>query len=66
MKIGDIDIEFLGHSGFLIRNRKRIVIDPYKIKDIGKVDLILITHGHYDHCSIEDIEKLVEDRKSVV
>ncbi|NCN99397.1 Zn-dependent hydrolase [Candidatus Pacearchaeota archaeon CG10_big_fil_rev_8_21_14_0_10_35_219] len=66
MKIGDIDIEFLGHSGFLIRNRKRIVIDPYKIKDIGKVDLILITHGHYDHCSIEDIEKLVEPGTVVV
>ncbi len=59
MDIGDVKIEFLGHSGFLLTyNKKRIAIDPYKTSDIGKVDLILITHSHYDHCSIEDIQKL--------
>ncbi len=66
MEIGDVNLEFLGHSGFLITGDKRIVIDPYKAKDIGKADLILITHGHYDHCSIEDIEKLVEPGTVVV
>ena len=63
MKIAGVNIEFLGHSGFLIEseNGKRIAIDPYNISDgIKKVDLILITHSHYDHCSIKDISKLAK------
>jgi len=61
MEIGNIKLDFLGHSGFLIvdENGKRIAIDPYNVSDgVGKVDLILITHSHYDHCSIKDLEKL--------
>jgi L-ascorbate metabolism protein UlaG (beta-lactamase superfamily) len=63
MQVGSINIDFLGHSGFLIENvnGERIVIDPYSVSDnVGKVDLILITHSHYDHCSIKDIEKIVK------
>lgn len=59
MEIGGIKLSYLGHSGFLISNEKRIAIDPYNVSDgIEKADLILITHSHYDHCSIKDIQKL--------
>ncbi len=68
MKIGAAEILFLGHSGFFIRNGKRIAIDPYNIPDSfnEKADLILISHSHYDHCSIKDIEKLAEAGTVVV
>ena len=67
MKIKNIELQFLGHSGFIIKNGKKIVIDPYKISDnVEKADLILITHSHYDHCSIGDIEKLVEPGTVVI
>ncbi len=69
VKVGEIDIEFLGHSGFLIGcgNGKKIAIDPYNISEnVGKVDLVLITHSHYDHCSIKDIEKIVSDEGVIV
>ena len=61
MEIGEIKILYLGHSGFLINNEKKIAIDPYNVTDgalAEKADLILITHSHYDHCSIKDIQKL--------
>lgn len=60
MKIGNGEIEFLGHSGFLIKIRgKNIIIDPYRVSDnIPKADIILITHSHNDHCSIRDIQKV--------
>ncbi len=61
MEINGVNIEFLGHSGFLFTGKEgeRIAIDPYNASNnIEKVDLILITHSHYDHCSINDIEKL--------
>lgn len=47
------------HSSIKINGKKIIYIDPYKIKEINKdADLIFITHEHYDHYSIEDINKI--------
>jgi L-ascorbate metabolism protein UlaG (beta-lactamase superfamily) len=64
MQIGEINLEFLGHSGFLItcKDGKTIAIDPYNVSQkIKGLDYIFITHSHYDHCSIKDIESLKRD-----
>jgi L-ascorbate metabolism protein UlaG (beta-lactamase superfamily) len=62
MKIGDVEIKWLGHSGIMVKNSKIIYIDPYQIKDnMEKADIILITHSHYDHCSVADIQKIVKE-----
>lgn len=62
MKIGSVDLKWLGHSGFLIKNSKTIYVDPYNIKEQDdKADIILITHGHYDHCSLEDLRKVAKE-----
>ncbi len=63
VEIKNISLDFLGHAGFLIRleDKKKIAIDPYNIsQNIPPVDIILITHSHYDHCSIKDIEKITQ------
>lgn len=66
MRVGDIELKYLGHSGFLISNGKRIAIDPYNVSDIESVDIILISHEHHDHCSIKDIEKLSREGTIVI
>lgn len=68
MEIKDIKLDFLGHSGFVISSGgKRIAIDPYNVSDnVDKVDIILITHAHYDHCSIKDIQKLAKEGAIIV
>jgi len=69
MDIGDCELEFLGHSGFsiLCKEGKRIVIDPYDVSEgLEKADILLITHSHYDHCSIEDIKKIIKEKTIVV
>ena len=67
MKIGNVEIKWLGHSGFLIKNSRVIYIDPYNIKEENeKADLILITHSHYDHCSVADIEKIIKKGTRII
>jgi len=67
MKIDDIEIKWLGHSGFLIKNSKIIYIDPYNIKDNSeKADMILITHSHYDHCSVADLNKIIKEGTKII
>ena len=67
MRLGDVEIDFLGHDGFLIKNGKRIVIDPYNINSkIEHADIILISHDHSDHCSIKDIQHLSKSGTIVV
>ena len=72
MDIKGVKIDYLGHSGFLIDypnngNGKRIAIDPYNVSEnLGKVDAVLITHSHFDHCSIKDIQKLAKEGALIV
>src|SRR3954468_16923105 len=53
-------IDWLGHSGFRVTvGRSVVYIDPYRVpEDAPQADLILITHGHYDHFSPQDVERL--------
>jgi L-ascorbate metabolism protein UlaG (beta-lactamase superfamily) len=67
MKIDNVEIKWLGHSGFMIKNSHVIYIDPYNIKeDSEKADLILITHSHYDHCSFGDMKKIAKEGTKIV
>jgi L-ascorbate metabolism protein UlaG (beta-lactamase superfamily) len=59
--------EWLGHSGFRIRARGAVIyIDPYRVEDGPEADLILVTHGHYDHFSPQDVERLSGPRTWLV
>jgi L-ascorbate metabolism protein UlaG (beta-lactamase superfamily) len=52
-------VEWLGHAGFRLKVGRTVVyIDPYRAGDGPPADLILITHGHYDHFSPQDVERL--------
>jgi L-ascorbate metabolism protein UlaG (beta-lactamase superfamily) len=61
-------LDWLGHAGFRVRTRTGVVyIDPYRVPaDVPKADLILITHGHYDHFSPQDVERLSHERTWLV
>ena len=56
-----VKVAWLGHSTFLMTSPKgvRLLFDPFitnnpacpqSARRVGKVDVILITHGHSDHC----------------
>ncbi|HOE18343.1 MAG TPA: MBL fold metallo-hydrolase [Syntrophorhabdaceae bacterium] len=60
------DIRWLGHDTFRIQGEKVIYTDPFKIKNKDTADIILITHGHSDHCSEKDIKAIQGDNTVIV
>jgi L-ascorbate metabolism protein UlaG (beta-lactamase superfamily) len=60
MALSGLSITWLGHGTFLLRSPggRRIVVDPWldgnpscppHLASIEEADLILVTHGHFDH-----------------
>jgi len=68
LQYGDITITWLGHDGFLIQGTKKIYIDPFQIdaRDKPAADYLLITHPHYDHLSVPDIEQVISPETTVL
>ncbi|MEM2759229.1 MAG: MBL fold metallo-hydrolase [Nitrososphaerales archaeon] len=61
-----VKIVWLGHDSFKISNGKTVYIDPYKINVVGKADILLISHEHFDHLSMNDVKKVVSSETSIV
>lgn len=63
-----VKINWLGHSAFRLTDSKGkvVYIDPYEIKPAVPADIILITHEHFDHCSFEDVSKIIKNNTVIV
>lgn len=72
---GELRITYLGHSAFRFQTKagKVILIDPWldnplfpkDMKEIGVVDMILVTHGHGDHLG-NTLEMCIQKRSKVI
>lgn len=61
------NIQWLGHDGFIVKdNDTSMVIDPFQVEKGEPVDIIFVTHAHYDHCSVDDIPKFLKDSTIIV
>jgi L-ascorbate metabolism protein UlaG (beta-lactamase superfamily) len=61
------NLHWLGHASFRVDGSKVIYFDPWKLsKDPKKADIILITHEHFDHYSLEDIKEVSSQNTVIV
>lgn len=60
-------IEWLGHGSFVIQGSPLIYINPWRTGRANrKADIILVSHEHYEHCSLADIERLRDEHTVVI
>jgi L-ascorbate metabolism protein UlaG (beta-lactamase superfamily) len=72
----DIQITWTGHDGFRIRgtnsqnNQVTVYIDPYqlasKYQKQNDADVVLLTHNHFDHLSIDDLKQIINNNTSIL
>ncbi|MCS7094519.1 MAG: MBL fold metallo-hydrolase [Thaumarchaeota archaeon] len=66
---GDLTITWLRHDGFLLTGAgKTVVIDPFNVRMRRQVkaDVVFVTHDHFDHCSLKDLEPFVDREKTSI
>jgi len=72
MEINNIKLHWLGHDGFslITQENKVIYIDPYKVSQVyhkkNDAEIVLISHNHFDHLSIEDLRHVVNENTKII
>lgn len=69
MEYQNLTINHFAHDCFQIISAGQVIyIDPFKLADgqIQPADYVFITHGHFDHCSPEDVRKIVSVKTTVI
>lgn len=67
LDFNNVKVKWLGHDGYKFNfNNLVIYIDPFEIKEQEKADIVLITHTHYDHFSLNDLKKISNEKTLIV
>ncbi len=61
-----IKIRWYGHDTFTLEKSITICIDPYKLSRSILPDIILISHNHFDHMSLDDLKKISSNNTTIV
>ncbi|MBL7022341.1 MBL fold metallo-hydrolase [Patescibacteria group bacterium] len=68
LKYKELTIEKFNHCTILVQDNLVIYFDPFKIDmmNMPRADIIFISHHHQDHCSPDDIEKILKNDTLIV
>lgn len=59
MKLLNLDFTRIAHDTFKIKGSSVIYTDPFKVTARDEADLVLLSHEHFDHLSLEDLHKVI-------
>jgi len=66
MKLMNLEFSRIAHDTFRIQGSKVIYTDPFKVTEADEADIVLISHEHFDHLSLEDLQKVTSPRTTIV
>jgi L-ascorbate metabolism protein UlaG (beta-lactamase superfamily) len=66
MKLMNLEFSRIAHDTFRIQGSKVIYTDPFKVTKADEADIVLISHEHFDHLSLEDLQKVTSARTTIV
>lgn len=66
MELLGVPVRWLGHAGFYLDTDPNVVVDPFRARDPRPVDVALITHPHFDHLSVDDLDGFVGPTTTIV
>jgi L-ascorbate metabolism protein UlaG (beta-lactamase superfamily) len=66
MKLLNLEFTRIAHDTFRIAGSKVIYTDPFKVTKHDEADIILLSHEHFDHLSLDDLKKVVFPGTTIV
>jgi L-ascorbate metabolism protein UlaG (beta-lactamase superfamily) len=66
MKLLNLDFTRIAHDAFRIAGSQVIYTDPYKIAKHDEANIVLISHEHFDHLNLDDLNKVVMPGTTIV
>ena len=66
MKLLNLDFTRIAHDTFKIKGSSVIYTDPFKVAGRDEADVVLLSHEHFDHLSLEDLNKVIFPGTTIV
>jgi L-ascorbate metabolism protein UlaG (beta-lactamase superfamily) len=66
MKLLNLDFTRIAHDAFRIAGSKVLYTDPFKVAKRDSADIVVISHEHFDHLSLEDLHKVISANTVIV
>ena len=66
MKLLNLDFTRIAHDTFKVTGSKVIYTDPFKVAQEDRADIVLLSHDHFDHLSVDDLTKVCSAETIIV